>query len=101
MRWLRPEYRNPGGATAEELVLEAATETRAAPAARAAWPASLPAQVQAVAASLAAQDGPTTPDRLARTFARARAAKVAEILEALASLGQARKLPDGRYARAA
>jgi hypothetical protein len=41
---------------------------------------------------------PATPEALARTFQGARSDRVAELLETLASLGQARRLEDGRYA---
>ncbi len=52
---------------------------------------------QAVRTALDAFDGPATAEQVARVFARARAARVAELLDTLVSLGQCRQLDDGRY----
>ncbi|MEW6486662.1 MAG: hypothetical protein AB1578_01950, partial [Thermodesulfobacteriota bacterium] len=48
-------------------------------------------------AALAAAVAPATPEALARTFQGARSDRVSDLLETLASLGQARRLEDGRY----
>ena len=37
------------------------------------------------------------PDELARPFTRARTDRVADLLETLAALGQARRMDDGRH----
>jgi hypothetical protein len=55
-------------------------------------------QVRAVRAALAGAAGPVTASDLARTFSGARADKVAELLETLASLGQVRRADGGRFA---
>lgn len=98
VRWLRPEYQNPGGAGQGALP---ATEGEAAapPVAargRVPWPASLPEQVKAVRAALAAQTGLVTPEQLAAAFLRAPRKRVEEVLAALDTLGQAREV-EGRY----
>jgi hypothetical protein len=41
---------------------------------------------------------PVDAKALARTFKGAKAPTVAEVLEALATLGQAHRLPDGKFA---
>ncbi len=98
VRWLRPDFQNPEGAgsvqgEAEVGVLPTETKGR-----KSDWPRSLPEQFQALRSALAAQPAPASPEDLARTFNRAPRAKVAELLETLASLGHARRLPDGRFA---
>ena len=62
------------------------------------WPKTLPDQVQALRAALAAQPSPATAEQLARTFSRAQTKRVADLLETLATLGQAQKMDGGRYA---
>jgi hypothetical protein len=98
VRWLRPEFQSPGGLTGEQARLpeEAEMEPGQAPAARQPWPKTLAEQAQAVRALLSART-PVSADDLAQTFHRAPRERVAELLEALVSLGQARRLDDGRY----
>jgi hypothetical protein len=55
-------------------------------------------QARAVRSALAGAAGPVTASELTRTFAGARADKVSELLETLASLGQARPAEGGRFA---
>jgi len=110
VRWLRPEFQNPGGrAAASEsqgrLIGEAEDDKTAVAPSKAKtkggklpWPKTLAEQAQAVRAALSSHRGPVSADQLAKTFARARVDRVQELLEALASLGQARDLPDGRFA---
>lgn len=62
------------------------------------WPKSLPEQVSAVAALLAAAPVPQHPRDIARAFDGKRAASVTPVLDALTAIGQARRLSDGRYA---
>jgi len=61
------------------------------------WPKTLPAQAQALREVLATLNRPASPEELARLFQRANRARVAEILETLASLGQCREVEAGRY----
>ena len=103
IHWLRPEFQHPEGtraATQTNLPI-APDEPESAsgpskPAKRSPWPKSLPEQVQAVRSTLSAHPSGLTPEQLARTFLRARTDRVSELLETLASLGQARALADGR-----
>lgn len=104
IRWLRPEFQNPTGqqAKTQKTLIDETDEPKAkgkpAKAAKAPWPKTLAEQAQAVRAALAAQRGPVTPAQLAKSFLRANAERVEELLETLASLGQARELDDGRFA---
>jgi len=111
VRWLRPEFQNPAGRAAASSEAQGRLidetddgEATPPPAARAKggtktpWPKTLAEQAQAVRAALSAHRGPVSAGQLAKTFARARVDRIEELLEALASLGQARELPDGRFA---
>lgn len=102
VRWLRPEFQKPTGqkaATQGTLIDETEPEdtTPQKPIAKTPWPKTLPERAQAVKAALAAQRSPVTPEQLAKTFLRARVEGVEELLDTLASLGQARELADGRF----
>ena len=123
IRWLRPEFQNPtGGKTAvqPELELEGdsdeeedsaeetsgtgkqkkKTTTKAATtkAAKTPWPKTLPQQVAAVRQMLQQQSAPSTSTAVAKQFKAAKANTVEELLDTLVAIGQARILPDGRYA---
>ena len=96
IRWLRPEYQAPEAATKpaqEDLGLEG--EARPAPTGPEPrpWPAGLADRARAVREALGAAGRPVTPTEIARTFRRARAPDVAELLATLAALGQAREIP--------
>jgi len=102
VRWLRPETQNPAGhraATQTTLIEEADEPADTSPAKRAKlpWPKTLPERAQAVRSALSSQKAPLTADQLAKLFLRANVDKVEELLDTLASLGQARELPDGRF----
>lgn len=64
------------------------------------WPKTLAEQAQAVRAALIAFAVPTDAAMLAKTFKGAKADRVEDLLETLASLGQARTLPAGKYVAA-
>ena len=101
IRWLRPEFQNPTGAKPEvqaDLALPAAAKGKAKPAAKPAFPKSLPDQARAVRAALAARPTPATAGDLAKSFKGATVARIAELLATLASLGQARPAGEGRFA---
>jgi hypothetical protein len=102
VRWLRPDFQNPTGqkaATQGTLIEETdEPEEKISKKAKLPWPKSLPERAQAVKTALAAQRTPVTSEQLAKTFLRARVEGVEELLETLASLGQARELDDGRFA---
>ncbi|OGR32320.1 MAG: DNA methyltransferase [Desulfuromonadales bacterium GWC2_61_20] len=100
IRWLRPEYQQPHGekiVVQDDLDLGASETAPAAPKAKLLWPKTLPEQVQAVRAALAGAAAPLTAETIARTFQRARADKVGELLETLAALGQVREVAPGSF----
>ena len=100
VRWLRPEFQAPHEtrvATNADLDL-GDTATVPVPATIKPWPKTLPEQVSAVAALLSAASAPQHPRDIARAFDGKRAASVTPVLDALAAIGQARKLADGRFA---
>ncbi|MDF1580256.1 MAG: hypothetical protein P1P74_05675 [Desulfuromonadales bacterium] len=106
IRWLRPEYQAAGHiAPSPTLPLQGREQKSPLhPAgggreggAKLLWPKTLPEQVQAVRAALANAAAPLTAETLARTFQRARADKVGELLETLAALGQVREVEPGRF----
>jgi hypothetical protein len=109
IRWLRPEFqcREPAGvqqqlAISEEVkekgeVAVQGKEKKDTAAKKLPWPKSQAERTKAIQTLLAKQTQPITPEQLARRFQRAREDSVAVILEALASLGLARKVRGGAY----
>jgi hypothetical protein len=106
VRWLRPAFQSPQGATtgasaprnsALFTADEALTPPSSAPAGKASWPPTLPGQMAALAAALSAS--PQREDELAARFAgKGRwKARLPELLATLATLGRARRLEDGRW----
>ena len=97
IRYLRPEYQNPGGTQAQTQI-EAALTTPTAPAPKDArpWPKTLPEQIAATRSALETL-GQGTPETIARQFKRAKTAKVEELLKSLTALGQASIDTDGVY----
>jgi len=95
VRWLRPDYQNPGGAQPRQTALAVEVEPKAKPgnqrAGKLAWPKTLSERVKAVSTALTAVKEPVTATELARRFARARVADVGEILETLCAIGKARR----------
>lgn len=101
IRWLRPEFQNPTGAKPSvqaDLALPAGAKAKAKPAAKPEFPKSLPDQARAVRAALATRPTPATAAELAKSFNGAKTEPIAELLATLASLGQAHRAGDGRYA---
>ena len=70
---------------------------RAAQAARTEWPATLPERIRAVGQALTTHAQPATAADIASQFSRANTAHVAELLEALVAVGQARVTAGGEY----
>lgn len=98
IRWLRPDYQNPEGKTAEAKGEQTAMDVGPADkAAKAPWPKTLPDQIAAVREALE-EMGEASPEQIARRFARARTKTVLPLLDSLAALGQAEIVEDGRYA---
>jgi hypothetical protein len=103
VRWLRPEFQNPRGATQAGLGVSQATicdshEEPATPQAPPSlWPQSLPEQIAALANALT--PAPQTETELAARFAgKGRwKTRLPELLATLATLGRARRLDDGRW----
>ena len=97
IRYLRPEFQDPGYrapvSTTLDLGKAAMPVSNIIP-----WPATLPEQVGAVQSILAAAPTPLGAGDIARSFKGKRAATVRPVLDALAGLGMARRLNDGRYA---
>ncbi len=95
VRWLRPDYQNPGGAQPQQttLAVEVEPESKAGKprAGKLAWPKTLSERVKAVSTVLATVREPVTAPELAKRFTRARAADVGEILETLCAVGKARR----------
>ena len=101
IRWLRPEFQNPQGATQTALSTgdvssAAATVTKQE---KIMWPKSLSEQARVVRATLAEAGGLVTADQLSEQFkgGKNRRDRIAELLETLASLGQAREVEAGRF----
>jgi hypothetical protein len=100
VRWLRPEYQNPGGASAQAgdlgLVVPAESATPGTAPAKRPWPKAMAERIQALREVLSAESAPLTPADLAARFSRANAADLGELLDTLVLLGHARRLDDGR-----
>lgn len=98
IRWLRPEYQAPDYAAPVTQMLDLGEAAAVLPDNVIPWPGSLPEQVCAVQSILSAANTPLAPADVARAFKGKRAATVRPVLDALAGIGMARRLGDGRYA---
>jgi hypothetical protein len=98
VRWLRPEYQAPDYAAPVTQTLDLGDAAPVVAENIIPWPISLPDQVSAVQRILAAAPTPLAPHDVARAFKGKRAATVEPVLQALAGIGIARRLEDGRYA---
>lgn len=106
IRWLRPEFQNPGSPKLPfshqgKLLPDGpeAADNTLDPTKKQPWPTTLPEQAQAVRALLAASPSALTPALIAKSFKRGQASRVAELLDTLVSLGHARDIGDGTYVR--
>jgi hypothetical protein len=100
IRWLRPDFQNPGGVSATQGTLSlpaAATSGKAKKVEKLAWPKPLAEQAHAVRAALAAAAAPSSAAQIARRFKAAKADRVGELLATLAALGQARFVGEGKF----
>jgi hypothetical protein len=104
VRWLRPDYQNPGGTKARQTSLGVEVEPAAKPGkqrpGKLAWPKTLSERVKAVSTALAGLKEPVTVTEMAKRFARAKALDVGEILETLCAVGKARRGPPSAKATA-
>ena len=64
---------------------------------KAAWPATLPERFQAIRQALTARGQPATPEEIATGFSRVKKDQVAEFLETLVAVGQARQTKAGKF----
>lgn len=101
IRWLRPEYQKKERASTKPELAIAGKPTEMPTVEsgkrKGTWPKTLPEQVQAVRQALARHQGGASAAHIARMFKRARTDTVAELLETLAALGQARRSDDGLF----
>ena len=96
IRYLRPSFQAPAYAAPVPQLLDLRV---AAPQQQLiTWPSSLAEQVTVVANVLSAATLPLRANDVASAFKGKRSSTVVPVLEALAAMGQARKLRDGRYA---
>ncbi|MFM5953318.1 MAG: class I SAM-dependent DNA methyltransferase [Novosphingobium sp.] len=99
VRWLRPEFQSPGAKAPQvNATLDLGDAPAAAPSVVIHWPKTLAEQVSTVATILAAASCPQHPSEVARAIKGTNAKGVTPVLDALAAIGQARKLADGRFA---
>ena len=119
IRWLRPEFQNPALKAEQQQTLSligdeaakddqpatkagekktaAANEKPADKSVKREWPKGRAAQAKAVLTVLRDCDGPLTADELAQRFTRAQRETIDELLQALVTLGQARRTRGGKY----
>lgn len=98
IRWLRPEFQAPDYQAPVTRTLDLGETAAVLPDNIIPWPGSLPEQVSAVQSILSTAGSPLAPQDVARAFKGKRAATVRPVLDALAGIGMARRLKDGRYA---
>ena len=98
IRWLRPEYQNPGGAQQQQAALAVEDESgkpKKKRGGKLAWPKTLSERVKAVSVALSGVKEAVTAAAVAKGFARARVEDVGEILETLCTMGHAHRGKDG------
>ncbi|MXO94762.1 class I SAM-dependent DNA methyltransferase [Erythrobacter arachoides] len=98
IRCLRPEYQAPDYTAPVTQGLDFGEMAAPLPENVIPWPDKLPEQVSAVQAVLAAATTPLAAGDIARAFKGKRTSTVRPVLDALAGIGMARRLSDGRYA---
>jgi hypothetical protein len=95
VRWLRPDYQNPGGAqtqqTALAVELKAEAQLGKQRPGKLPWPKTLSERVKVVSTALATVKEPVTAAEMTKRFSHARAGDVAQILETLCAVGKARR----------
>ena len=108
IRWLRPDYQCKGEKI-RQAELDVETESpevvkgegdkdkKTPKSTRTPWPKTLPEQVKLLRELLATQAAPVTAQVIAKSFTRARADKIEELLQTLVTLGQARVVGEGMY----
>jgi hypothetical protein len=101
VRWLRPDFQNPDGATqtaftgddkAKPTKKAAKTKIKKQP-----WPKTLPDRMVAIQSALQRHSAPADAKEVAAYYTRANKSHVNELLETLVAVGNVRQLDDGRY----
>lgn len=99
IRWLRPEFQVPQAVNAAPVQTELDTdqepETKPVVTGKTPWPKTLPEQVQALRHALSGCAGPQEIEAISARFKGAQRARVSEVLETLAALGQVRRIDAG------
>ena len=98
VRYLRPEFQQPGYAAPVTQSLDLGETAAPLPDNVIPWPTELPAQIASVHSILAASTTPLAPQDIARAYKGKRAATVRPVLDALAGVGLARRTGEGKYA---
>lgn len=102
VRWLRPDYQTPAGKVVEldrQGMLAVTSLSVAAKAQKPKWPKGVPERIKAVRVLLAEQRAPLSVEELAAGFSgRKQVDDVADAVRALAGVGLANHVGDGRYA---
>jgi len=97
VRWLRPDYQNPTGLRGQAQ-LESALVLPESVVAKTPWPKDTRARARALVSVLRASPKGETAEAAARRFKGARRDVVAELLDLLVDMGQARRVGLDRYA---
>ncbi|MGB7344058.1 MAG: DNA methyltransferase [Pirellulaceae bacterium] len=101
IRWLRPEFQNPDGATQTAFADDDKKATKKKKATtkitKQPWPKTLPERMVAIQSALQRHATPAASKEIAAYYSRAKKSDVAELLETLAAVGNVRQLEDGRY----
>jgi hypothetical protein len=98
IRYIRPEFQARGSSRERTQSLDLEIAEAADLGNGVQWPESLADQVVSVGRVLAAARKPLAAAEVARAFVGKRASSIRPVLDALAAMGQARRLDDGRYA---
>lgn len=98
IRYIRPEFQARGSSREHTQALDLEIAEAADLGNGVQWPESLADQVVSVGRVLAAARKPLAAADVARAFVGKRASSILPVLDALAAMGQARRLDDGRYA---
>ena len=98
VRYLRPEFQDPGYTPPIAEVLDFGEAAAALSANVMAWPKALPEQIGAVSRVLTGASEPLSAQDIARIFKGKRAATIRPVLQALTGFGLARRTADDKYA---
>ena len=101
IRWLRPEFQNPDGATQTAFdgtsKTKSTKKTSAAKIKKQPWPKTLPDRMVAIQSALQRHAAPADVKDVAAYYTRANKSQVTELLQTLVAVGNVRQLDDGRF----